>query len=112
MTMSLNQMFEQGKKAGGIPLQVELSVEEAQSIIEEVNSLRKTNAALAKLTQYKFLMADLTTDARLSFTSRDLDDAEKFKLLTQWTEGKICVSYLDIPLYIVLIADKNKKYHD
>jgi hypothetical protein len=97
-TAAIISMIEKGKSHGGLPSCIELTVEEAQSIIEEVNSLRST-----KDTQHqRYLFAFNNADARLAFLSKELSDEEKFKLLTEWTEGKLTVSFDTIPLKIVI----------
>lgn len=108
MTAAIISMIEKGKSHGGLPSCIEISVDEAQSIINEINSLR--NELGTQHGYYKITRNGV--DARLSLTAKDLTDAERFQFLTEMTEGKIKLVFDGVPLNIVIVADKDKAYHD
>lgn len=98
-TAAIISMIEKGKSHGGLPLCIEISVEEGQSIIHEINSLRSIPDT--QHLRYKFKRG--VVDTRLSFIGKDLSRDERFELLTEWTEGKICITFDGIPLQIVIV---------
>ncbi len=102
-TAAIISMIEKGKSHGGIPSCIEVSVDEAQSIIHEINSLR--NVSDTQHLRYKF--ARNGVDSRLSLFSRELSDDERFELLTEWTKGTFKVEFDGIPLNVVMIEAKD-----
>ena len=108
MTMMIIQMISQGKNLGGLPSHVEISAEEATSIIDEINSLREQKETQHQ--RYKFSTGGI--DARLSVLSRELTKEEKLQLLADWTAGKMTITFDGVQLKVVIVADKDKKYHD
>jgi len=104
MTAAIISMIEKGKSHGGLPSAIELTVEEAQHIITEINSLR--GIAETHHNRFKF-KREGGVDARLSFLSRELAEEEQFELLKEWTEQKIEVSFDNIPLKIVIHEEQH-----
>lgn len=99
MTAAIISMIEKGKAHGGLPSCIEMSVEEAQCIVDEVNSLR--GVVDTQHNRYKFVRGSV--DARLSFTSKELTPDERFQLLADWTEQLLSVTFDGIPLKIVIV---------
>lgn len=108
-TMMLISMLDKGKALGGMPDVIELSVDEAIMIVNEINALRAEQHS-AQLHLYKFT-TDGNIDARMMF-NKDLNDQEKFDIVTNWTKGRLTVAFDGVPLRIIIVADENKKYHD
>jgi len=104
-TAAIISMIQKGKSHGGLPSVIEVSVDEAQSIIEEINSLRNTKDT--QHSRYVFLFNN--ADARLSFLSRELTDDDKFKLLTDWTKKELVVKFDLIPIEIVIVPTEGYK---
>jgi hypothetical protein len=108
MTMAIIQMINQGKQLGGLPSHVEISADEATLIVEEINALREQKETQHQ--RYKFLRGE--ADARLSVLSRELSKDEKLQLLADWTSEKLAITFDGVQLKVVIVADKDKKYHD
>jgi hypothetical protein len=107
MTMAIISMIEKGKTHGGIPSVIEISVDEAQHLVQEINSLRGDSELQLERYRFKRLVQSFV-DARLSFIAKELSDEEKFKILTEWTEGKIGVFFDGVPIRVVINVDANE----
>ena len=103
-TMQIINLIERGKTLGGLPSRLDISVEEAVQLINEINSLRSQPDT--QHSRYKFLQGDV--DARLAFTGRELSTEEKFNLLTDWTSGKLSVTFDGVPIQILVEIDEKE----
>lgn len=105
-TAAIISMIEKGKSHGGLPSCIEVTVDEAQSIIDEINSLRDL-----KDTQHnRFKFSRGVVDSRLSFIGKDLSDDERFELLTDWTKQLIEVTFDGIPLKVTMEEIKGHSF--
>jgi hypothetical protein len=106
--MAIVDMITKGKTLGGLPSHVEVSPEEATNLIEEINSLRELKETQHQ--RYKFQTNG--ADARLTVLGRELSKEEKLQLLADWTKGTMTITFDGVPLRVVIVADKDKPYHD
>ena len=106
--MQIINMIEQGQKLGGLPAHIELSPEEATLLIDEVNTLRSQKDTQHQ--RYNIQMGGIV--ARLKLIGRELSKEEKLQLLADWTSGKMTIAFDGVELRIVIVADKDKQYHD
>ncbi len=103
--MQVINLIEKGKQLGGLPSRLDVSVDEALQIINEINSLRAENDT--QHNRYRFMRNGV--DARLAFTSRELTKEEKFELLTDWTSGRIVVTFDEVPIQILVEIDEKER---
>lgn len=108
MTMAIIQMIKQGQTLGGLPSHIEISADEATHLIDEVNNLRELKDTQHQ--RYKFFAGPV--DTRLTILGRELSREEKLQLLADWTSEKNTITFDGIPIRVVIVADKDKKYHD
>lgn len=107
-TMAIVDMIAKGKQLGGLPSHIEVSPEEATMLIDEINSLREQKETQHQ--RYKFLTG--AADARLTMLGRELSKEEKLQLLADWTAEKMTILFDGVKIRVVIVADKDKPYHD
>lgn len=105
--MQIINMMEKGRQLGGLPSRLDISVEEATQIINEINTLRSESDS--QHNRYKFTNNE--ADARLAFTGRELSDSEKFNLLTEWTKGNVAVSFDGVPVQVLVEIPAKEQQH-
>lgn len=100
MTLSLKQLVKKTKKEGGVPSVVELDIQEASQLLDEINRMRTTEEVRNSYT-IKTEKEDAENGRLILYRKGGIGRERRNNFLRAWHEGTYSIYFDEIPLKIV-----------
>lgn len=104
--VSLRELVRVAKDKGGIPSRITVDLKEALGIIEELKLASESNRIMNR-NGFCIKLPDITTTQTGNVSTVNTFRVETFntlgipELISQWTEGKMSITFDGVPLQIV-----------
>lgn len=101
MTVALEKMLQQSEKLGGVPEKIEITIEEAGEIIEEIKMLKNSDDKVYNgFSIVKHEIKNDDGDEQQLTEARLLHTHETSEIVQWWDNGYYQINYRGVPLVI------------